>query len=314
MQEQIFRPRQAFTVGEVFNLQAENLGKFIGDNGNFSTIFDFGPHEHVCGHCAYYAYEKLSVAQLREEIFKSQRAAADYGFLAPVIENHDEPRGVSCYLPPMWHNSLGAKALGTISMLLRGIPFIYQGQELGMLNTRFNSIEEFQDLQSKEEYRRCLRQGLSVSEALDVLNAHARDHARTPMPWNEGPHAGFTSGTPWMRLQQDYQQVNVKAQLADADSVLRHYQKLVSLKKDPALQTVLTYGSCTELNTPYANVIAYTRKLAMQSVVVAANFDEGCATLTLTRRGTLRLTSGQVFINENQLTLQPGSSAVLVLA
>ena len=312
MQATVFRQRRAFTVGEVFSLQEDNLADFIGDEGNFSTIFDFGPRQCVCNHCAYYAYDKLTIAQYRAALFKSQRQAAHCGFIAPVIENHDEPRGVSCYLPPMWHNAAGAKALGTIIMLLRGIPFIYQGQELGMLNVQFNSIDEFNDLQSVEEYRRCLQHGLSKTEALAVLNAQARDHARTPMPWTGGAQAGFTLGQPWMRLQQDYPQVNVAAQDKDPNSVLQHYRRLVALKKEPSLQQLLTYGSCEEVDTPYEAVICYRRTLDSQILYVAANFGEWDATLHLPGARTLSLSTGKVQLQGDKLHLDPGSSAVIV--
>lgn len=132
------------------------------------------------------------------------------GFEANIIENHDEPRGVSRFLQDYAQNADGAKMLGTVSVLLRGIPFIYQGQEIGMQNARWNSVDEFDDISTKDQYRVAREAGLSDAEALAVCSVMSRDNARTPMQWKDAPQAGFTSGTPWLKVNDNYPVINVE--------------------------------------------------------------------------------------------------------
>ena len=127
----------------------------------------------------------------KKAITDSQMRVQNVGFEANIIENHDEPRGVSRFLPDYAQNADGAKMLGTVSVLLRGIPFIYQGQEIGMQNARWNSVDEFDDISTKDQYRMAREAGLSDAEALAVCSAMSRDNARTPMQWKDAPQAGF---------------------------------------------------------------------------------------------------------------------------
>lgn len=132
-----------------------------------------------------------------------------------IIENHDEPRGASRYLPVYARNSCGTKMLGTMSLLLRGLPFIFQGQEIGMTNTNWQSVDEFDDLNTVDQYHLALKAGLSEKDALDKIGRLSRDNARTPMQWNTSSNAGFTTGIPWLRLNDNYPDVNVAAQEKD---------------------------------------------------------------------------------------------------
>lgn len=313
MQDNTFRKHNAFSVGEVFGLQKENTDKFIGDHGCFSSIFDFAAREALSTRPAFFNFEKLSVAQYREVTFKAQELTNDSGFLAPVIENHDEPRGVSTWLPPMWQNAAGAKALGTVNILLRGIPFVYQGQEIGMTNTAFASIYEFDDLQSKEEYRRCLEHGLSDAVALQVLNDQCRDSARTPMLWDDSMFAGFSTAVPWMKVHQDYKTLNVKAQINDPNSVYSHYKALIALRKDPKLQETLTYGRFEALPDPNEHTLAFLRKGEEHTVMVAANFGLDSVSFTVEEGAQLLLTSGTVSLEGGVLKVGEGASAVVLL-
>jgi len=132
--------------------------------------------------------------------------------------------------------------LGTISLLLRGIPFIYQGQEIGMRNAKWNSMEEFDDISTKDQYHTAREAGLSDQEALEVCSRMSRDNARTPMQWTSGENGGFTKGTPWLKVNPLFKDVNVEAQEQDPDSVLNYYRKLVALRKSDELKEVFTYG------------------------------------------------------------------------
>ena len=281
LKKNTFQKYDAFTVGEVFNMKADELPEFIGENGHFSTIFDFSAHCLSDGEHGWYDAPKMEFSKWRKAIFQSQVETQKYGFKANIIENHDEPRGVSRFLPDYAQTPAGIKMLGTVSLLLRGIPFIYQGQEIGMRNAKWNSMEEFDDISTKDQYHTAREAGLSDQEALEVCSRMSRDNARTPMQWNGEKNGGFTKGTPWLKVNPLFKDVNVEAQEQDMDSVLNYYRKLVALRKLDELKEVFTYG---EFLPEYENVdgiMAFYRKNESKCILVAANFGKDVAIIKL---------------------------------
>lgn len=267
-----FAKKDAFTVGEVFNIGVEDLPDFIGENGHFSTIFDFSAHMLSDGKHGWYDAPSISFDAWKKAITDSQMRVQNVGFEANIIENHDEPRGVSRFLPDYAQNADGAKMLGTVSVLLRGIPFIYQGQEIGMQNARWNSVDEFDDISTKDQYRMAREAGLSDAEALAVCSAMSRDNARTPMQWKDAPQAGFTSGTPWLKVNDNYPVINVEKEEGQPDSVLHYYRKLIALRKYEEYRELFTYGKFEPAYENADHVMAYYRILQGRRVLVAANF------------------------------------------
>jgi len=267
-----FAKKDAFTVGEVFNIGVEDLPDFIGENGHFSTIFDFSAHMLSDGEHGWYDAPPISFNAWKKAITDSQMRVQNVGFEANIIENHDEPRGVSRFLPDYAQNADGAKMLGTVSVLLRGIPFIYQGQEIGMQNARWNSVDEFDDISTKDQYRVAREAGLSDAEALAVCSAMSRDNARTPMQWKDAPQAGFTSGTPWLKVNDNYPVINVEKEEGQPDSVLHYYRKLIALRKSGEYRELFTYGKFEPAYENADHVMAYYRILQGRRVLVAANF------------------------------------------
>lgn len=267
-----FAKKDAFTVGEVFNIGVEDLPDFIGENGHFSTIFDFSAHMLSDGEHGWYDAPPISFDAWKKAITDSQMRVQNVGFEANIIENHDEPRGVSRFLPDYAQNADGAKMLGTVSVLLRGIPFIYQGQEIGMQNARWNSVDEFDDISTKDQYRVAREAGLSDAEALAVCSAMSRDNARTPMQWKDAPQAGFTSGTPWLKVNDNYPVINVEKEEGQPDSVLHYYRKLIALRKSGEYRELFTYGKFEPAYENADHVMAYYRILQGRRVLVAANF------------------------------------------
>ena len=267
-----FAKKDAFTVGEVFNIGVEDLPDFIGENGHFSTIFDFSAHMLSDGEHGWYDAPPISFDAWKKAITDSQMRVQNVGFEANIIENHDEPRGVSRFLPDYAQNADGAKMLGTVSVLLRGIPFIYQGQEIGMQNARWNSVDEFDDISTKDQYRMAREAGLSDAEALAVCSAMSRDNARTPMQWKDAPQAGFTSGTPWLKVNDNYPAINVEKEEGQPDSVLHYYRKLIALRKSGEYRELFTYGKFEPAYENADHVMAYYRILQGRRVLVAANF------------------------------------------
>ena len=269
-----FAKRDAFTVGEVFNMKEDEMADFIGDNGHFSTIFDFSAHMLSDGKHGWYDAKPITFEAWRQALCDSQRRVQKVGFEANIIENHDEPRGVSRFLPSYARNAAGAKMLGTVSVLFRGMPFIYQGQEIGMQNAVWNSVEEFNDINTIDQYQTARKAGLSDVEALNVCSEMSRDNARTPMQWSDTENAGFTTGTPWLKVNEKYHAINVAAQEKDPDSVLQYYRKLIALRKSEAYRELFTYGEFTQVYGEMAHIMAYTRILDEKKVLVAANFGE----------------------------------------
>ena len=267
-----FAKKDAFTVGEVFNIGVEDLPDFIGENGHFSTIFDFSAHMLSDGEHGWYDAPPISFDAWKKAITDSQMRVQNVGFEANIIENHDEPRGVSRFLPDYAQNADGAKMLGTVSVLLRGIPFIYQGQEIGMQNARWNSVDEFDDISTKDQYRMARETGLSDAEALAVCSVMSRDNARTPMQWKDAPQAGFTSGTPWLKVNDNYPVINVEKEEGQPDSVLHYYRKLIALRKSGEYRELFTYGKFEPAYENADHVMAYYRILQGRRVLVAANF------------------------------------------
>lgn len=277
-----FQKYDAFTVGEVFNMKDGELEQFIGDEGHFSTIFDFSAHCLSSGKHGWYDAPPMEFSKWREAVINAQLEAEKCGgFEANIIENHDEPRGVSRFLPEYARNPAGTKMLGTVNILLRGIPFIYQGQEIGMQNAVWSDIEEYNDISTKDQYAIARNAGLSNEEALEVCGRMSRDNARTPVQWNARDNAGFTTGTPWMKVNSNYVEINVANQEKDADSVLNYYRRLLALRKSPEYQEVFTYGRFIPAYENTENIMAYYRADGNRRILVAANFGRDTVELKL---------------------------------
>lgn len=281
LKKHTFQKYEAFTVGEVFNMKEGELDAFIGENGHFSTIFDFSAHMLSDGEHGWYDAPPVDFKEWRKAISDSQLIIQNCGLEANIIENHDEPRGVSRFLPDYAQNPTGAKMLGTISVLLRGIPFIYQGQEIGMQNAVWNTVDEYNDINTIDQYHTARNAGLTDKEALEACSRLSRDNARTPMQWNTEKNAGFTTGTPWLKVNDNYTEINMETQDTDPDSVLNYYRKLIALRKSPAYKEVFAYGEFLPVYQNTSSVMAYYRKTENQRILITANFGKEAVSLTL---------------------------------
>lgn len=304
LKKNTFEKYQAFTVAEVFNMKKDELVEFIGENGHFSTMFDFSAHSLSMGEHGWYDSKPIQFMDFKKALFHSQQECQEVGFLANIIENHDEPRGVNRFLPDYAQNPAGAKMLGTISILLRGIPFLYQGQEIGMQNCPMDSIDDYDDISTRNEYLTALEAGLSRDEALKVCCLNSRDNARTPMQWDSSANAGFTSQTPWLKVNPNYKDLNVKDQLADENSVLCYYKKLLALRKSPEYRELFTYGKFVPLFEDDPDLFAYERTLEGKTVTVLANFGRTAKTLAIGSEADILLNSQpQADIHNGQISL-----------
>lgn len=281
LKKNTFEKYDAFTVAEVFNMHKDELSQFIGENGRFSTIFDFSAHALSNGAHGWYDAPDINFNDWRKTIINSQLQVQKCGIEANIIENHDEPRGVSRFLPEYARNPLGTKMLGTVSVLLRGIPFIYQGQEIGMQNAVWNDVKEYNDINTIDQYNLAISAGLSDKEALAVCSKMSRDNARTPVQWSDSDNAGFTTGTPWLKVNSNYKDINVQNQENDPDSVLNYYRKLVATRKSPEYKELFTYGVFEPAYEDTEYVMAYYRVSDNKRILVAANFGKDAKTIEL---------------------------------
>jgi oligo-1,6-glucosidase len=281
MRDRTFRLHDAFTAGEVFNEKESELPDFIGDNGYFSTMFDFRETIFGASLNGWYDRKPVTPDDYRACVFESQRRTEGVGFLSTIIENHDEPRGVSRYIPEGDCCDTSKKMLATLQFMVKGLPFIYQGQEIGMENIVFNSIDEVDDVSTLDEYQVALHAGLSPEDALQAVAKFSRDNGRTPFQWSSEANAGFTDGTPWLRLNPNYPRINLADQRHDPDSVYQYYRKLTALRKDPAYSDVIVNGTLIPLWEDRSNLMAFYRKTKEQTLLVAANYQREPQTVTI---------------------------------
>lgn len=271
MRDRTFKNYDAFSVGEVFNEKPEEIPDFIGENGYFSSMFDFNETIFGTSEKGWYDAAPVTPDDYKRCCFESQAKIGDIGFLSNIIENHDEPRGVSRYIPEGECSPQSKKLLAAMNFMLRGLPFIYQGQELGMENVPFSSIDEVDDISTLDEYQVALNAGLSPEDALAAVSRFSRDNARTPMQWSGKENAGFTAGTPWLKVNPNYTSINAADQLDDPDSVRSFYKKLIALRKDPEYKETVVYGALEPYLEDQHNLMAYYRK-GEKTLLVIGNY------------------------------------------
>ena len=271
MRDRTFKPHDAFSVGEVFNAKDEELPDFIGNNGYFSSMFDFNETIFGGSEKGWYDCKEITPDDYKRCCFETQAKMGDFGFVSNIIENHDEPRGVSHYIPEGDCCDTSKKMLAALNFMLRGLPFIYQGQELGMENIPFKSIDEVDDISTLDEYKVALDAGLTPEAALKAVARRSRDNARTPMQWTGEENAGFTAGTPWLRVNSNYTAINVEKETIDPNSVLNFYKKLIVLRKDPEYKETVVYGALEPFMEDRHNLMAYYRK-GDKTLLVVGNY------------------------------------------
>lgn len=280
MKHETFDKYDAFTVGEVFHLKEDELREFIGEDGHFSTKFDFSAHVLSYGEHGWYDAPPLDFNRWRTALFDTQKADLTVGFEANIIENHDEPRGATHYLPAHARNEAGVKMLAATYFLLRGIPFIYQGQEIGMTNCPFE-LEDIDDIMTLDNYRYAVACGFPEEKAFAGCARESRDNARTPMQWSDAENAGFTTGKPWLKVNPNYPEINVARQEKEYGSVLNFYRRLLCFRKSEEYRDLLTYGTFEPMYEDQEKIFAFKRCLGKQCLTVICNESPAERFLTL---------------------------------
>lgn len=268
LKENTFSKYDIMTVGEANGVKAEEATDWVGENnGSFNMLFQF---EHI----DLWNSSKFNLPNLKKVWNKWQVNLENDGWNALFIENHDVTRVVSTWGDDTRFLKESAKALGLLYFMHKGTPFIYQGQEIGMTNVKFNDISEYDDIRSINEYNQLINQGMSQKDALKHIWNTSRDNTRTPMQWDDSLNAGFSKSNPWICVNPNYKFINVKKQLEDSDSILNFYKKMIQLKKS---SECLIYGKYNLILEEDPNIFAYERILNDEKFLVICNLKNECA-------------------------------------
>lgn len=272
MRERTFKPHNSMTVAEA-DVPNERLDEYIGEDGYYSMVFDFSYTDiDVPETGEWFKDSQWTWTDMRTNIFTNQLVTQDKGWGALYLENHDQPRSINKYIPEEWINDYSKKMLATLFMLLRGTPFIYQGQKLGMTNIEMASLEDFDDVATHSQYKRALEYGLAPEQALKAVNKRSRDNSRTPMQWNTQKNARFsTSDNVWLKVNPNYPELNAEAQLTNQQSVFNYYHQLIKLRKNSVYKDVLIYGQFLPVKDKNEHILLYERQLEDKIVLVILN-------------------------------------------
>ena len=282
MSDLIFKKRDIFVLGEVSNEREGSLPDYIGENGYFSTMFDFAPNVFGKSEKGWFDYMPVTPDNYRDCCFTSQERAKNIGFFANFIDNHDEPRGINRYLPDHDLSLESKKMLATVYFFLKGIPIIYQGQEIGMENRGVVPLEKIDDFSAIDQYYVSIDAGFSPEEALEIISKYNRDNVRTPMQWNAEPYAGFSSRAPWLEVNPNYPEINVSSELNTPGSVLSYYKKMILLRKNLDYANTFTYGEFIPFHPDIHNLMAYYRS-GDKDILIIANYQKDARTIMLSR-------------------------------
>ena len=276
MHREALAGRDIVTIGESWSVSPETAPLYCGpDRGELDMVFQFNHVTQAWDETfGKFRPRPFDLVRFKQVLAEWQDALADDGWSSLFLSNHDLPRQVSVYGDDGAHRVRSAKLLAIVMHLLKGTPFVYQGEEIGMTNTRFDRIEQFRDAETLGNYADLTAQGLSYEAFIAGANAQGRDNARTPMQWTDAPGAGFTSGTPWIDINPNAQAINVEADRKDPDGVFATYQHLIALRQ--ALP-VLRHGTVTFEALSHPQVLAYAREWEGQKLIVIANVSDRVA-------------------------------------
>ncbi|UNK19139.1 alpha-glucosidase [Paenibacillus sp. N3/727] len=315
LKKETFAKYDIMTVGEANGVNVEDqedlLDWICETRGKFNMVFQF---EHLGLWKQTDEGNQLDILGLKNTLTKWQKSLEGIGWNALFIENHDKPRTVSTWGNDSEYRYESATALATMYFLMQGTPFIYQGQEIGMTNVKFNSIEEYDDVADRNMYRQKREEGVPHEDIMKIIWASSRDNSRTPMQWSSEENAGFTTGKPWLGVNENYKDINVQDQLQKEHSVLGFYKKMIRMKKE---NHIFTYGTYDLIMPDHPAIYAYTRTLDDQKVVVITNLTDTVAKLgkdaDLLNLADATLLLSNYADHNNTSTLQPYEARVYAL-
>ncbi|KPH79253.1 glycoside hydrolase family 13 protein [Oceanobacillus caeni] len=293
LRKETFDKYDIMTVGEANGVKIQQADAWVGEeNGFFNMIFQF-EHLDLWGKSA---TGGLDMQGLKKALSKWQKGLDGIGWNALFLENHDQPRSVSTWGNDTDLREKSAKSFATMYFLMQGTPFIYQGQEIGMTNVKFDSIDDYNDVAIKTLYKEERVAGKSHEEVMKIIWKSGRDNSRTPMQWNSKENGGFTTGTPWMKVNPNVKEINVEAELENTDSIYHYYKKLIELRRG---NETLIYGSYELILEEHEQIYGYVRTLGEQQYVILTNLLDGTANFEfpeglLGKQAEMRLSNYQV--------------------
>jgi len=305
---------EIITVGEMSSTSMENCYGYAGaDSNELSMVFSFHHLKVDFMGNEKWVLVPVDFQKLKKIIFEWQTGMAKNNAWNAVFWcNHDQPRPVTRFGDDEAYWKESAKMLGTIVHGLRGTPYIYQGEEIGMTNTDFSTIEQFRDVESLNHYDILQQKGLSKEDALRIIQIHSRDNGRTPMQWNEEAHSGFTTAKPWIGVNGNYKKVNAESQLQDETSIFNYYKKLVALRKE---YDIIAFGDIKPLDAKHPSVFAYERTYGDESLLVVCNFYkkeiEWNSGRELEGYKTILGNYEDQFVEDGEITLRPYEALML---
>ncbi len=306
LNEKVLSKYDIFTVGEVGgDAGIEDALKYAAkDSKELDMVFTF---DHCWLNNGFNALDetwsnRTNLIQLKQ-VFKKWQSGLYHQAWNPLYWlNHDHPRVMSQYGEPTHYHKESGKMLATSLLLMWGTPFIYNGEEIGMTNANYNELEDYRDVSTLEKIKRLKEENYPEELIKRYINVTSRDNARTPMQWSDEENAGFTTGTPWIKVNENYKWINVKNQMDDPDSLFNHYRQLIELRRFSSYKDVIVYGDYTLLNEHHPNVYAYLRTYEDKKLLIVSNFFEQPVIICLTKWNVKKV----VLSNYNDSSTQLG--------
>ena len=296
MNKEAFGGGELITVGEMSSTSLDNCIRYSNpDEKELSMAFSFHHLKVDYPNGEKWTKAPFNFVELKKILSKWQIGMHEgNGWNATFWNNHDQPRALSRFGNDKEYHSESAKMLATVLHGLQGTPYIYQGEEFGMTNPYFDEISKYRDIESTNNYKILLDKGCSEEEAIEILMQKSRDNSRTPVQWNDSENAGFTTGTPWIGVPENYKKINAEAALKDKNSIFYHYKKLIDLRRNEELMIT---GKYEDVDLENKSVYAYKRVGENGELVVISNFYEPEVEFELERNGVTGLENAQVLLS-----------------
>ena len=320
MKQKVLSKYDILTVGETPGVSPQDGLKITHDEtGPLNMLFQF---EHMdldlVPHGSKWDFKTLDLLDLKRVMTRWQKELANQGWNSLYLSNHDQPRALSRFGDDGRYRVESGKMLATFLHMLQGTPYIYQGEEIGMTNVKFESIEDYRDIETINMYKEHVEdRGIAAPGVLASIHVKSRDNARTPVQWDDTAHAGFTTGTPWIKVNPNYRDINAKQALADPNSIFYYYQKLIQLRKQ---HPIIVYGTYDLILESHQEIYAFTRTLESDRLLVILNFTKNQPVFELPNSVSLSSTQlliGNYPVDEGEgirsLTLRPYEARVYTL-
>ncbi|WP_433748475.1 glycoside hydrolase family 13 protein [Falsibacillus pallidus] len=292
MNEKVLAGKNVMTVGEMPGVSPEEAQLYTGeDRKELNMVFQFEHMDVDSGENGKWDLIPFDLKKLKKILTKWQTGLNGQGWNSLYWNNHDQPRVVSRFGNDGEHRVISAKLLGTLLHMMQGTPYIYQGEELGMTNVRFGSIDEYKDIETLNMFKEKIAEGVDEKEIMKSIYAKGRDNARTPMQWDSSEHGGFTQGTPWIAVNPNYQEINAEKAMEDPNSVFHYYRKLIALRKE---NEIIPYGSFELLYEDDDSIYSYVRRYNGEALLVIGN---------VSNEGRTFIKPDHIQVNEDQKQL-----------